>query len=281
MIFRLLAAAVLTFLAGHFMPETGYALAIGPALIGAGIGALGGLFGGGGQSESTQLDPATQAFIDQLRQRGISLSNAAVGIGAGIPGIDTSFGPDSFQDFLNPFLDQVLGASNREFDESEGRARQAARIESTLSGTGRGSGAGVLEGTRLGEIDRARASASAGIQSQGFAQASGLALSRSQVDLQRLLASLGIFSGAIGPTGSLTSSDNGAGALERILAGGASGGLLGAGISNTSIPSAPAAIPQPGAPTAVAGPNPFEDSFRPPSLGGGPFRFGGSRFGGS
>jgi len=296
-ILRAIAALALTVLASHLTPDvTGQTLAIGPIAIGAGLGGLfGGLFGGGGQSQTTNVDPATQAFIEQfLRPGGIRLSNAAVGIGAGIPGLDPSFGPESFRPFLNPFLEQVLGASNREFDEAEARARQAARIESTLSGTGRGSGAGVLEGTRLGEIDRARASASAGIFSQGFDRASGLALNRSQNDLNRLLASQGILAGSIGPHGTVTSSDNGAGTLERLLAGGASGALFGAGLQTPAgDPASGAAsdfnVSQPRRPVPATfadprlgplAPPPDISLFRPPSLGS-DFRFGDTRFGGT
>lgn len=70
--------------------------------------------------------------------------------------------------FLNPFTQQVTDATRREFDVLRGQASRSSDQAATEAGAFGGSRQAVLEGTRLGELDRAQASQIANLNRQGF-----------------------------------------------------------------------------------------------------------------
>ena len=292
---RFVAAAALTILAGHLMPEVaGQTLAIGPIAIGAGLGALGGLLGGGGDQTATQrLDPATQRWIEQyLRPGGLRLSNAAAGIGAGIPGVDPGFGPESYRAWMNPYLQDVMDPTLAAFDRDSAARMNEFRKQATLSGSGRGGQYGAAQGAFASNEELNRALLRGGMLSEGVTGAHGLALSSGQHNLSRLGASQEMLANSTGPYGmSKTIEGNGAGWMERMLAGGASGATFGAGLQGPSAAgpsgyeagigsfdeaiyntSAPYAGPSMGAMAPSAGPSMGPMAPRPPALSR--YRFG-------
>lgn len=222
---------IATFLLTPDMSSDGVSLAIGLPLIGAAAGGLLGLLGGGGNETTTGFDPASQAFIEQMRRQGINISNAFLGLQPG--GLDVGFTGESFREFIDPFLEDVVGATQADFARTRQRALRDARVANTLAGTGRGSAGAV----RLAETEAALANAEAlglaGLRSSGFDRATELALRRAGINMQRLAGASGAMAAGLGPVGT-TESTPSAGPFERFLGGAVSGGLLGAGIRRPS-----------------------------------------------
>lgn len=257
----ILSLYVLSAVASLFMgdPLPGLVLAIPLPVVGAVAGGLlGGLFGGGDRRAESGLDPASQAFVEQhMRPLGIQLASRFLGGGfvpggfapggpgaapGGPGGLNIDFGPESFREFLDPFTGQVVDATRAEFDRAADLARQAARSDATLAGTGRGSRGAVLEAERLGNIDRARASTIAGLLSSGFDRASQLALQRAGFNMDRMRAAQAALNAGLGPAGQVASTP-GPGFLERTLGGAFSGATLAAGLGGGGGSVVPSFVP--------------------------------------
>lgn len=227
----------LTVYALTITPEPGVSLAI-PAflapLIGAAAGAAGeAIFGGGEVTHRTELDPATQRFLeDFIRPRSRHLSELLSG-GIGIP--DISFTPESFRDFMDPFQQEVIAATEADFDRLSARAGRSARQEAALAGSARGSRGAVLQAIREGEVERNRAATIAGLRSAGFEQANRFALGRAGFNVDRINAALQGANFGLGPTQGAVATQQ-----PRNIAGAAlSGGLLAAGAFGNQVPRAP------------------------------------------
>jgi hypothetical protein len=223
------AMAVPYFLASIFLPESDVALAVPLPLIGAAAGGLLGLFGGGGDQTTSGFDPATQAFIEQMRSRGINISDQFLGLVPG--GINPSFTPEDIARFRNPMLEDLLGAQEADFERIRERALRDAQVEATLAGSGRGSGLFTRLGTTEANLGAAEALQRAQTRFDADNQAAMRALQAAGIDISKLQGASGALSAGLGPVGT-TQQTSGPGVFERVLGGAVSGGLLGAGISS-------------------------------------------------
>lgn len=82
--------------------------------------------------------------------------------------------------FMNPYLQNVIGGLRGEFDHLRGQASNATAQQATQAGAFGGSRAAVLEGSRLGELDRAQTSQIGGLLNSGFQNAMGQGLGFAQ-----------------------------------------------------------------------------------------------------
>lgn len=85
------------------------------------------------------------------------------------------------QQYMDPYLKDVLGAADADLSANEGRVRAQQALDLAGSGAFGGSGAALTQSMTEGELARARAATLSGLQSQGFSQALGAA----QADAQR------------------------------------------------------------------------------------------------
>lgn len=83
---------------------------------------------------------------------------------------------DSIQNFLNPFMDEVVGAQQQTFDRQRQRALDMAAQEATQAGAFGGSRSGILQAEALGGVNRNEAQSLANLRRAGFSEAVGNAL---------------------------------------------------------------------------------------------------------
>ena len=156
-------------------------------------------------TQQTGVDASSQAFIDQMRQQalgGAGLINA----GQFAPGVGQI--NELTQGLLNPFTQQVVQGVGTEFDRLRDQASTRTRQQATQAGAFGGNRASLLEGTRLGELDRNQAQLQAQLLSQGFSQAQQsalpLAAQQAAAPAQALAAQQALLRGGLGPTGQVT-----------------------------------------------------------------------------
>lgn len=190
--------------------------------------------GGGTQTVVQRPDPATQRYIAQVREQA---QRAAQSLQSG-GGLFT--GPLRESDItaaMNPWLQSVVGATQSEFDRLRSLASTGTAQEATGAGAFGGSRQAVLEGTRLGELDRAQASQIANLMAQGYGQALQLAEHQRQLrerqlqePLFRSQQALGLLNLGLGPVA--FSSEQSGRAGVNPLGSAASGALTGASIGS-------------------------------------------------
>jgi hypothetical protein len=125
-----------------------------PIAVGAGLGLLGSLFGGGGQSQTTRtgLAPEAERLLAPYRQGAIQAGfNQA----------------DPFA-FMNPFIPQQIEALRGEAEAFLPRAMGQIASGTTLQGAGGGTREAAFQGAAAGEIGRGLLSSISGLQAQGF-----------------------------------------------------------------------------------------------------------------
>jgi hypothetical protein len=148
---------------------------VGP-LIGAGIGALGSLFGGGGPEDF--LNDDARAFIEQYQRTygPQAFEDLIRGQGQFAGPLVEQFGPESVERFMNPFAEQSRERIAAGAERSRDLARRDAIQSAARVGSQRGSRAGVAMGERLGAVDRAELDALANLDLSLYGQAGQLAL---------------------------------------------------------------------------------------------------------
>ena len=168
------------------------------------------------QTTTQRLDPASQGFVDSQRRQATSAADVALNNPESFfEGADSRSIQDQINQFLNPFTDSVIGGVNQQFDQARGAATRQTNQLAASQGSFGGSRQGVLEGTRLSNLDRDQAGTVGGILSNQFNTAVGQGLQFSeyqralrerqrQEPLFRNQAAQGFFNGGLGPTGSTT-----------------------------------------------------------------------------
>jgi hypothetical protein len=169
------------------------------------------------QTTKQKLDPKSQGHVDAMRANARAGADVAVNqpgsFFAGPADISQILG--NAQQFLNPYIEQVLGGLGQEYDQLRAGATRAANQGSTAAGSFGGSRHGVMEGVAHGELGRAQATQVGGLLSDQFNKAlqQGLgyteyerALRERQLQepLFRHQTAQGFYSGGLGPTGSVT-----------------------------------------------------------------------------
>jgi hypothetical protein len=135
-------------------------------------------------SNSQMLDPNSQAYVDwqrNLAQQGVN-AGAAGPDTSGMMGVLNQFGQPEMDmtsrinSLMDPYMANVVNATRGEYDHMRDAASMNANQLATQAGAFGGSRHGVMEGARLGEIDRAQGSQIAGLLSGGFGNAMNAAI---------------------------------------------------------------------------------------------------------
>lgn len=153
-------------------------------LVGAGIGAASSLLGPKERqtTQTSQIDPQTQAFLDQFRQQALQQAQGGPNqflqqAGQGFGGLTDNLGfaqqqgLEGIEQFFNPFQQEVIGGVQGDFDRQRQQAEVSARQQATQSGAFGGSREAVLNAELQGGVNRNEASTLANLRQGGFNQA--------------------------------------------------------------------------------------------------------------
>ena len=189
----------------------------------------------GGKKETVQTpDWASQQYINQMRAQG--QQGAAVALDPNqsfFTGPMTQTPGEMAQAFMNPYQQNVIDGVRGEFDHLRNQAGMQAGQQATQAGAFGGSRHGVMEGARLGELDRAQASQIGGLLYGGHQNAmqQGLGFAEHQRQLQeqqmqeplfRQQQAQNFMNLGLGPTGTQTTEKTSGGGLMGLLGAGAS-----------------------------------------------------------
>ena len=142
------------------------------------------------QTQTTALDPATQAYVDQLRQAAIGSSGSPIYgqfAQAGQTGLAALTGqPGAVNSLMNPYSETL----NPYWDVLRGKTLNAIGDQASLAGAFGGSRQGVAEGQGLADIANAQAGQRYGEFNSAMARAAQLAnlgfgAPAAQIDLLR------------------------------------------------------------------------------------------------
>lgn len=148
---------------------------------------------------------------------------------------------------MSPYTQNVIDATRGEFDHLRSMASKNADQQATQASAFGGSRHAIMEGARLGEVDRAQASTIAGLHQQGYGQALQLAEHNRQLrerqmqePLFRAQQAINMMNLGMGPVGTTTtqratSGSNpigsaASGALTGFSVGGPWGAAIGGGL---------------------------------------------------
>jgi hypothetical protein len=87
--------------------------------------------------------------------------------------------------FMSPYLKQVVGATSADLDASDARVRAQQALDLAGSGAFGGSGAALTQSATEGELARARATSIGSLLNQGYGQALTGATSQAQLQEQQ------------------------------------------------------------------------------------------------
>lgn len=164
--------------------------------------------GGGSETVTTQLDPATQKYVQGQRNIGLqeqqkllrggplfagadprqqqALDQIArmnpdlqqfMDVSSGLAGsFGQAFDPSSINQFMDPFRDDVVSGAQGMFDRQRGLAQTGAKQMATKAGAFGGARSALLEGQAIGDVNRQEAQVIPQILSGGFSQALNAAL---------------------------------------------------------------------------------------------------------
>lgn len=119
------------------------------------------------------LDAASQAYVNQQRALAQAQVAGLMNSGPLFTGALTQSPAEMAAGFMNPYTQNVVDATRGEFDHLRNQASMNANQQATLAGAFGGSRHGVMEGTRLGELDRAQAGTIANLLNSGYQNALG------------------------------------------------------------------------------------------------------------
>lgn len=226
-------------------------------LIGAGVGGLGSLFGGGGQQTvTTAPDAQTQQIRDAIFQQGQGLQSnplytGMLGAYGGFSPLQTlgvnalSGNQQAFGQFMNPYLQNVLRQSNAQFDTLGQKALNLVNDQATQAGAFGGSRAAVAQGVAAGQIANQQALANSQLLAQGFndamsraGDAAQLGIQGNQAGLQALGYPSSIYAQALPGGGYTETRSQSGGGLGGFLTGALGGAITGSRLFGSSSPSA-------------------------------------------
>lgn len=149
------------------------------------------------QTQTVNVDPATQAFQDQYLRPGAAQAAAAL---RGLP----QFGPESYLGFVNPYESGVIDSIRGDFDRQRQFALGQGLDQATQAGAGRGSRGAVLQAQLVGDVNRNETGTIAALRNQNFDRANQLAMAMQQLQRSGILAPLQALNMGIGATGTQT-----------------------------------------------------------------------------
>lgn len=201
----------------------------------------------GHQMTTYGIDPASQAWIDQQRGQAQAGADVALNGGPYFTGPQTASIGEQVSPFMNPFMDQVMGGLNTQYDHLRNQALTRTSQQATQSGAYGGSRAALLAGARMGELDRAQMQQTGDLLYSGYNNAlqTGLGYAEQQRQLQqqrmqeplwRQQQAMGFMGQGPGPTGGYQIMPN-QGPSGMGKAGNAAKGFLGGAATGASIGS--------------------------------------------
>jgi len=175
----------------------------GSAAIGQGIGAVGTGLGAIG-SALGQLPEAQQGYRNQ--QQGMLDAQALGQAGtqqaqAMTAGADYGFDPTSYQQYMDPYMNDVIQQQYQDIADQGEIQRQKLGASAVGSGAFGGSRQGVAEAELAGSVLDQQARTGSQLRSAGFQQASGLAQQAAANQAQQQLAQAGQFGQQAGQLG--------------------------------------------------------------------------------
>lgn len=149
--------------------------------------------GGGNQTVTQKLDAPTAGIQGEVYRRaqaastqpytpyqgqqvaGVSgLTSGAAGqyqqLGglAGLGGAAMGGDAGAFGQFMNPYLQNVVGQVGQQYDQLRAQAHNDANTQATQAHAFGGDRHAIMEGARLGQLDQGQAATTAGLYNQGF-----------------------------------------------------------------------------------------------------------------
>lgn len=211
-------------------------------LIGAGIGALGSIFGG--NKDKDYLNKFGREYVqDVIRPYGMGMFQQITGFNPstgefGQPEIGPlveQFGPESIDRFMNPFLSQAEGVLASDRDRALAMNVRRSKELAAATGSQRGSRAGVLEAEGMGRVEDAYLRNLVNLRMGAFGQAGNIALGAQpfrnqylQEPLMRFNAGMQAANFGLGP-GAAYTNPNAAKNDQNIFSGILGGAITGAG----------------------------------------------------
>jgi hypothetical protein len=179
---------------------------------------------------TTALDPASQKYVDAMRAQGQGASGVALNGGPFFTGPQTMSVGDQAAAFMNPYMQNVVGATQGHYDQLRADALNQTKQQATLGGGFGGSRMAVLAGSRLGQLDQGQAQTISGLLAGGYQNAlsQGTAYAEHQRQLQqqqmqepiwRQQMAQGFMQGGMGPYGQTSTSTQPGGGLLGTIGG--------------------------------------------------------------
>ena len=184
---------------GSFQPyldQGGQAIGQGIGAVGTGLGAIGSALG--------QLPEAQQGYRNQqqamldaqaLGQAGTQQAQTMTA------GADYNFDPNSYQDFMNPFMNDVIQQQYQDIADQGDIQKNQANAQAVGAGAFGGSRDALLQSEINQNVLDQQARTGSQLRSQGFQQAQGLAQQAASQQAQQQLAQAGQFGQQAGQLG--------------------------------------------------------------------------------
>ena len=181
-----------------YLQQGSQAIGQGIGAVGTGLGALGSAIG--------QLPEAQQGYRDQqqamlnaqaLGQQGIGQAQAMTA------DADFNFNPNSYQEFMDPFMNDVIQQQYQDIQRQGDIAKQGANAQAVGSGAFGGSRQGIQQAEINRNVLDQQARTGSQLRSQGFQQAQGLAQQAASRQAQQQLAQAGQFGQQAGQAGAM------------------------------------------------------------------------------
>jgi len=167
--------------------------------------------GGGSQTVTQQLDPATKAMQQRVYNKaqevagqgyagyqgptvaqanpyitGAAQQYQQLGGLAGLGGRALAGDQDAFAQFMNPYQQNVIDATGRQYDQLRSQAHLNANDAATQARAFGGTRQAVTEGAALGQLDQGQAQTTAQLLQQGFGDAQQRALQAANLGMGAL-----------------------------------------------------------------------------------------------
>ena len=179
-----------------FLDSASDSLASGIGSVGTGLETLAG--GMGNITDATQGYKDQQTAMLEAQALGQAGTQQAQGMTAGA---NYNFDPNSYQDFMNPYMDDVIQQQYRDIQRQGDIQKQGANAQAV----GAGAFGGSRQGIQQAEINRnvldQQARSGSQLRSAGFQQAQGLAQQAASQQAQQQLAQAGQFGQQAGQLG--------------------------------------------------------------------------------
>jgi hypothetical protein len=148
---------------------------------------VGGLVGSDPQSLVAPANPLQyQAAANATNLSGTPWDyDAAEQLTGAVANTDTPNIASNINQFMNPYLKNVVGATTADLDANDAKVRAQQALDLAGSGAFGGSGAALTQSATEGELERARATTLGNLMSQGYSQALGGATSQAQLQQQQ------------------------------------------------------------------------------------------------